>query len=341
MKIYPLELGLVKLKGVIMMKIRYIVLVCLCVSLSLFSVGQAAEMPDRAEVIVFHAGSLNGPFQKIAKAFEAIHPDIKILLEGSGSQEAIRKVTKLNRPCDIIASADYAMIDTLMKPEFAQFNVFFARNKAVLVYTAKSKYADEINKDNWYEILARPDVEYGHTDPNLDPGGYRAVLSMELAEKYYQLPGLYQRLENNFQPTNIVNDGKVIQEKLGAGQLDYFFMYESSAKQGGYPYVALPEQLDFSSSKYVDYYQQAVLKITGKEEGTFIEVKGQPIIYGITLVNHSPHPAAAVEFLKFLLTDGQEFMQAAGFIPMNPPQMPNNEMGLLPIELQHVVQGLE
>jgi len=322
------------------MKCREIVLLYLVVSLSLFSVGHAAGSPEATEVIVFNAGSLNGPFQKIAKAFEALHPEVTVVLEGSGSQEAIRKVTQLNRPCDIIASADYAMIDTLMKPEFAQFNVLFARNKAVLVYTDKSKYADEINQDNWYEILARPDVEYGHTDPNLDPGGYRALLSMELAEKYYKSPGLYQRLENNFHPMNIVNDGKIIQEKLRAGQLDYFFMYESSAKQGGYRYVQLPEQLDFSSSKYVDYYQQASLKITGKEEGSFIQVKGEPIIYGITLVNHSPHPAAALEFLKFLLTDGQEIMHTAGFIPMTPPQIPKKEMGLLPVELQHIVEGM-
>lgn len=323
------------------MKIKSIVLLCLFVSLTFFSVGQAAEMPGTTEVIVFHAGSLSGPFQKIAKAFEAVHPEIKVVLEGSGSREAARKVTELNRPCDIVASADYETIDTLMKPEFAKFNVFFARNKAVLVYTDKSKYADEINGDNWYTILARPDVEYGHTDPNLDPGGYRAVLSMQLAEKYYQLPGLYQRLENNFHPTNIVNNGAEIQEKLRAGQLDYFFMYESSAKQGGYRYVKLPEQLDFSSLQYADYYQQAVLKLTGRAEGTFVEVKGQPIIYGLTLVNNSPHRAEALEFLEFLLTDGQEFMNKAGFIPMNPPQVREDEMIFLPIELQHLVKGLQ
>jgi molybdate/tungstate transport system substrate-binding protein len=323
------------------MKFRYIVLLCVVVSLSLFSVGQAAEMPTPTEVIVFHAGSLNGPFQKIAKAFEAIHPDIKVVLEGSGSREAARKVTDLNRPCDIVASADYETIDTLMKPEFAKFNVFFARNKAVLVYTDKSKYADEINEDNWYVVLARPDVEYGHTDPNLDPGGYRAVLSMQLAEKYYQLPGLYQKLENNFHETNIINDGKTIQEKLRSGELDYFFMYESSAKQGGYRYVKLPEQLDFSSLEYADYYQQAVLKLTGRTEGSFVEVKGQPIVYGLTLVNNAPHRKEALEFLEFLLTDGQEFMNAAGFIPMNPPQVRKDELLFLPVELQHVVKELQ
>jgi molybdate/tungstate transport system substrate-binding protein len=321
--------------------VRYISIVCLFLTLSFSSVGQAVQIPVKTEVIVFHAGSLNGPFQEIAKAFEAVHPEIKIVLEGSGSREAARKVTELNRPCDIVASADYETIDTLMKPEFAKFNVFFARNKAVLVYTDKSKYADEINGENWYDILARPDVEYGHTDPNLDPGGYRAVLSLKLAEKYYRLPGLYQKVTENFHDKNIVNDGKIIGEKLHAGQLDYFFMYESSAKQGGYRYVKLPEQIDFSSVEYADYYKQAALKLTGKTEGSFIEVKGQPIIYSVTLVNNSPHRKEALEFLEFLLTNGQSFMNKAGFIPMNPPQVRKEEGNFIPSELRHVVKALK
>lgn len=53
--------------------------------------------------------------------------------------------------------------------------------------------------------------------------------------------------------------------------------------------MKLPEQLDFSSLEYADYYQRVVLKLTGKTEGSFVEVKGQPIIYGITLVNNSLH----------------------------------------------------
>lgn len=74
-------------------------------------------------------------------------------MEGSGSREAVRKVTELKKPCDIVASTDYETIDTLMKPEFANFNVFFARNKVVLVYTDKSKYVDEINENNWYYLV--------------------------------------------------------------------------------------------------------------------------------------------------------------------------------------------
>lgn len=94
----------------------------------------AEESVDTIEITVFHAGSLTGPYQKAAKAFEELHPNIKIHLEGSSSQEAIRKITNLGRPCDILASADYEMINALMKPEWADFNILFARNKIVLAF---------------------------------------------------------------------------------------------------------------------------------------------------------------------------------------------------------------
>lgn len=73
-------------------------------------------------------------------------------------------------------------------------------------------------------------MEYGHTDPNLDPGGYRSRSCQCNWQKNITILRLVQELEGNFHSTNIVNNGKAIEEKLRAGQLDYFFMYESSSK---------------------------------------------------------------------------------------------------------------
>ena len=309
----------------------------------LFSItahAYAAELSIQTEVIIFHAGSLSNVLQKMADAFTAIHPEIKITLEGSGSREAARKVTELQRPCDIVASADYETIDSLMIPEYAKFNILFARNKTVIGFTDKSKYADEINAGNWYEILAKPEVRYGHTDPNLDPGGYRALLTLQLAEKFYQQPGLYEKLTANFAADNMINNGKDIAEHFAKGQLDYFFLYESSAKQAGYRYITLPEQIDFSSLQYSDYYQQASINLTGKTPGSSILVKGQPIIYGLTMVQNAPHPRESLLFLKFLLTNGQAFFKDAGFMPMSHPLVRLSELSAVPVELKSIIETL-
>ncbi|MCL1973294.1 MAG: tungstate ABC transporter substrate-binding protein WtpA, partial [Bacteroidetes bacterium] len=40
-----------------------------------------------------------------------MHPKVRVLSEGAGSLDCARKITELHRPCDIMASADYAVID--------------------------------------------------------------------------------------------------------------------------------------------------------------------------------------------------------------------------------------
>ena len=39
------------------------------------------------------------------------------------------------------------------------------------------------------DILLSDDVIYSRSDPDADPCGYRSVLTMMLAEKYYKKPG--------------------------------------------------------------------------------------------------------------------------------------------------------
>jgi molybdate/tungstate transport system substrate-binding protein len=46
----------------------------------------------------------------------------------------------------------------------------------VLAYTERSAGAGEVNGANWWQVLLRPDVRVGRSDPALDPSGYRALM---------------------------------------------------------------------------------------------------------------------------------------------------------------------
>src|SRR5215216_5148173 len=125
------------------------------------------------QLIVFNAGSLAKPFSDLLHAFKAKYPDVVPAQENSGSLEAARKLTDLGKIPDVVGVADYGVIPKLLIPQYATWYATFARNSMVLIYTAQSSAAREINGQNWWQILLRPEVRAGHSDPALDPNGYR------------------------------------------------------------------------------------------------------------------------------------------------------------------------
>lgn len=106
----------------------------------------------------------------------------------------LKRLQKEIRNADVLASADYKVIDNLLIPRYAKFNAQFSTNEMVIAFTKNAKYSDEINSKNWPEIFLKEDVKIGHSNPNMDPCGYRAMLVTKLAEDYYKIPNLYNKL---------------------------------------------------------------------------------------------------------------------------------------------------
>jgi molybdate/tungstate transport system substrate-binding protein len=256
----------------------------------------------KEKVIIFHAGRLTVPLVEIEKRFEAVNPGIEIQREGGGSTKMARMISELNKPADIMASADYKVIDKTLIPQNADWNIRFASNQLVLCYTDQSRYAGAVNDQNWYDILGRKDVVWGHSDPNLDPCGYRSLMVLQLAEKYYKVPGLYDRLMANRPLKNVRPKSVELVSLLKTGNMDYAWEYLSVAVQHDLKYVKLNDHINLGNYQYDGYYQQAAVKVTGNKPGTWITRVGQSCTYGITLIRHAPNPSGAVRFLEFMLS---------------------------------------
>ncbi len=289
----------------------------------------------KEKVIVFHAGSLSVPFSQIKKAFEAKYPKYDVVMEAAGSRACARKITDIHKPADVMASAAYKVIDNLLIPNYARFNAHFVTNEMAIAYTDKSKFADKINAKNWPEIFLKKGVKIGHSNPNLDPCGYRAILVTKLAGIYYKIPDFYQKLlgYKDSYTNGKENKNKVIVRPketdllglLEAGAYDYLYIYKSVAKQHHLKYITLPPQVSLKSKKYADFYKKVSFKITGKKPGTWIVKKGSPMIYGITIVQNEKeglprNKEGAVKFVKFVLSpEGQKIMKENGQGVINPP----------------------
>ncbi len=295
------------------------------------------------DVIVFHAGSLTVPFERMEKEFEARYPEVNILREPAGSTKCARKIVDLKKPCDIMASADYTVIDRMLIPEHANWNIRFASNQLVLCYTDESRYANIINNENWYTILIIDKVVWGHADPNLDPCGYRALMVLQLAEKYYEEPELYQRCIDNRPKENIRGKSVELVSLLQTGNMDYAFEYLSVGVQHKLNCIVLPDEINLGNPEYNDFYKQSAVEVTGERPGEFIELRGKSITYGITLLNDAPNREAAIAFLEYILSPegGLKILSEMGQPPYIPPTVADEEMKeRIPLCLQGLVKAL-
>lgn len=272
------------------------------------------------KLIIFHAGSLSVPISRMAEAFEKENPGVSIILEAAGSRECARKISELNKPCDIMASADYTVIDELLIPSHASWHIKFATNEMVLAFTEKSRDAQTIDNANWFGILQKKDIAYGRSNPDSDPCGYRTVLTLQLAEKYYGLPGLAGAI--------LEKDRRYIRPKetdllalLESHTLDYIFIYRSVAIQHGLRYLELPPEINLGHPSFSDYYHQASVAVSGRQPGEEIIKTGEPMVYGVTIIRDAPNRKLAEKFLKFMLDEnkGRKILEEEGQETLSPP----------------------
>ena len=255
----------------------------------------------KGDLIIFHAGSLAMPVKQISDAFKKENPDINILAETAGSVASARKITDLGKKCDVFISADYNVINNMLIPKYTDWNIKFAGNEMALIFNDNSKYSNQINEKNWYDILLKKDVRIGRADPNSDPCGYRTVLTTKLAEKFYKKPNvsasLLSKNKNYMRPKEVD-----LLALLETGSVDYIFMYRSVAVQHNLKFIKFPDEINLKNPDFSDLYATENTEISGEKPGETKTIKGEPISYGITILNDAPNKKTALAFVSYFLS---------------------------------------
>lgn len=285
-----------------------------------------------AEIIIFHAGSLSVPLRQISEEYEKRNPGVKIFMEPAGSLVCARKITELKKPCDIIASADYFVIDQLIVPEYADWSIRFATNEIVIAYQEKARHSAEINSQNWMDILNRNDVTYARSDPDADPCGYRSVLTFKLAEQYYSRPGLAEQLQSKNR--SFIRPKEVdLVALIESNAVDYMFQYKSVAIQHNMKYVELPDEINLGNPEMQAVYNKASLDVTGSKPGSTMKVTGEYINYSLSVLKEAPTALQAIGFVAFLISpEGMEIFRKNGQEPIIP--FSTEQPDLIPAKLK-------
>ncbi|NTV00029.1 MAG: tungstate ABC transporter substrate-binding protein WtpA [Methanoregulaceae archaeon] len=315
-----------------------IILAMVLAGTALFS-GCSDQAPQPVTLKVIAAGSLLYPFAEVEKEFETSHPGIDVQVEGHGSIQVIRQVTDLHRNADVLAVADASLVPDLMyRPmegsdrNFTDWYLPFASNEMVIAYTEKSRYHEEITPQNWPEILGRPDVRVGFSNPMLDAAGYRSLMVLQLAEEEYGDPQLFERVIANHFPGTIgvsdngnaqvislpeimrpsddhvvIRDGSIyLISLLEAGGIDYAIEYRSVAEAMNLSYVALPPSINLGSSEYADQYRDVTVVLGFPRFSTLgRERVGRPIVYAMTIPANAPNPGLAREFIEYVANESK------------------------------------
>lgn len=235
---------------------------------------------------IFSAGVARKLVEAVIQEWNASHPDLTAELTVDGSVDLIRKCLS-GAPCDLLISADDKIIESMMLPEHARGYVVFAGNR--IVAAANPGY--DIHTETWKEALLAPDATFDHHNPYADPGGYRAIMSILLADNIE--PGLSERLMNHPGHYGMGKDPDPLPE------IKYCFDYYTRAASRKAPIAELPDIMNLSRDDLAAEYAKVSFAVDENQT-----VTATPICHALTIPVTATHPEAAREFAKrFLQTD--------------------------------------
>lgn len=290
---------------------------CLCAIIPIFSCYS-----KKKQLIIYVSDNLAPAMRDITPDFEKLLPSVNIIAEVSPNFVAVRKL-QLNNKVDILMLADFETFENLLLPDedkienkegYVDSYFGFAIDSMVIAFTDKSKYANEIYKDNWHNVLLRKDVKLGIVDQKMDPCGYRTNFVLQLSDIYYKQK-ISKQILNKCNSENIRPSIGDLLPQLESLDLDYIFLYKSIAEEHNLRYIELPENINLGNPALNDYYSNVRLNIVYGEltDWYFTDkfnsrkvptpVYGKNIVYAIGMLRKSENKEIASKFINFIFSN--------------------------------------
>jgi molybdate transport system substrate-binding protein len=236
--------------------------------------AQAKAVPKK-ELVVFAAASLREVFEGLVPAFEASHPEAKVLLNLAGSQE-LRVQIEQGARVDVFASADLKHMGLLEKQGLVDRPSVFARNEPVIV----------VPKENPAGIRSLTDLPKSKRlvvgAPEVPIGAYTLRIFDAAGKKYGG--DLRARLEASIVSREL--NVRQVLAKVTLGEADAGVVYRTDARTAGdrVQVIAIPADLNVLAE------------------------------YPIAVLGSAPEPALARAWVELVLSrKGQEALVAGGF----------------------------
>ena len=299
------------------------------------------EGSGEGSVSVLYAGSLVKAMESgIGPAFSA-RSGFDYRGEGKGSVAAVNLIKDGLRDPDVFISADQSVNELLMGENEAQVSWFmtFASTAMVVAYSPRGDHVERFRQVAagdipWYEALRTPGLRVGRSDPDLDPSGYRALFTMNLAEEMLDLPGLKREVLGLDQNSEQIYPEEDLAARLEVGEVDVAFMYRTVAVSHGLPYLELPAEINQGSPEFAGLY--SAQSYTDEDSG--VTYRGSPITFTATVLEDARNVDGGVALVRFLVgAEGVRILRDQGVEPLTPRI--GGDAGAVPEEISMQLRG--
>lgn len=286
------------------------------------ALASAACQPRPRSLVVFNAAALGPSFRALGAELMRQGAIPEVAQENAPSLEVVRKLTELGKVPDVLAVADVSLLDSLVLPAHASWYLVFATNAMVLAYGPHSAYRAEVGRVPWYELLLRPGVRVGRSDPRVDPSGYRTLLALQLAQRLYASPGLEAELLRAMPERYVRRAEADLSALIQGGELDYIWTYRNLAEAHGLEWIELPPELSLESPALAEWYATASLELPGPDGRRGLRVQGAPILFALTIPRAAASPRSAEIFVQAIFTpEGRKAVAEGGLRLLERPRL--------------------
>lgn len=215
---------------------------------------------------------------------------------------------------------------TPLEPKLTKWYIQYAETQVVLAYNPDSRYASQFQAiasgtepmADLFRLLETKRLRLGRTDPVTDSQGRDFIFTLELAQKYYNLPPdmVPKVLRTSSTGLGSSRSSEIFTESslgtaLESGQLDAAGVFLNQAVQLHLDYIKLPAIINLSSPADEPYYEQASLTVGGNT------YSGSPLVIDITIIGTPT--AAATAFVMYTLSQtGLTEYRNVGFAVLTP-----------------------
>ncbi|MBS0857110.1 MULTISPECIES: extracellular solute-binding protein [unclassified Tatumella] len=291
----------------------------LCTILVALSVSMPVLASDNIRVT--YAGSMGKVMdQELGPAF-ASQQKGTYQGQGQGAYGMARLLASHKIEADVFVSITPGPMQILKDAGLIETAVPVASTSMVIAYNPKSKYAAQFaeagtrHDGSWLQVMTTPGLQFGRTDPYLDPKGQNIVFSLLLAEKYYRQPGIAEQIMGSPQnPRQVHLEGGLL-TRLESGQIDAAAGYESEVISAGLPYLSFPDQINLSNPQMEQQWYNTVSFTIKDSKGQDKVLHTQPLVYYAAVLKNAPNGVArGQKFVDFMLTpQGQKLFRDSGY----------------------------